>query len=108
METHSHPEVIQMQVQLAALTVKVDHHDRILVTGTDEQLSLPEVVRSLTTTVNSYIQRKNAEEEEKKREWDKWRWVVLGTVVPGTIVFIAQAIIFFFRFVPIMVELSNR
>jgi len=106
MESHSHPEIIQMQVQLAALTVKVDHHDRILVTGTDEQLSLPEVVRSLTATVNSYIQRKNAEEEEKKREWDKWRWAILGTAIPAGMIFIAQAFIFFFRFVPIMVSLA--
>ena len=108
METHSHSEIIQMQVQIAALTKQVEHHDRILVTGSDEQLSLPEIVRSLTATVNSYIQPKNKEEEEKKEEWDKWRWVILGTAVPATLVFVAQAIIFFFRFVPIMVSISQQ
>lgn len=108
MDSHRHPEIIQMQVQLATLTTKVDHHDRILVTGTDEQLSLPEVVRNLTNTVNTYIKRKEQEELDKKREWSKWRWAVLGTVIPGALIFIAQATIFFFRFVPIMVSLSQQ
>ena len=96
-----------MQVQLAALTTKVDHHDRILVTGTDEQLSLPEVVRNLTTTVDTYLKRKEKEEEEKKAEWSKWKWAILGTAIPGGLIFIAQATIFFFKFVPIMISISQ-
>lgn len=107
METHSHPEIIQMQVQIAELFKKVDHHDRILVTGTDEQLSLPEIVRTLTTTVNNYIKRKEQEELDKRKEWGKWKWAILGTVIPASLIFIAQATIFFFRFMPIMVQLSN-
>lgn len=107
MDSHSHPEIIQMQVQLMNLTSKVEHHDRILVTGSDEQLSLPEVVRTLTNTVNSYIKRKEQEETEKKEEWKKWKWAILGVVIPGVVVFLAQATIFFFRFVPIMTELAG-
>ena len=108
MESHSHPEIIQMQEQVRTLSGKVDHLERILVIGSDEQLPLPEVVRSLTNTVNTYIKRKEQEELDKKREWGKWKWLVLGTVVPGIIIFIAQATIFFFRFVPIMTQLANN
>lgn len=107
MDTHSHPEIIQMQVQFLELSTKVAYHDKLLVTGSEEQLSLPEVVRSLTTTVNNYITRKEREEEEKKEEWRRWRWVILGTVIPGMLVFLAQATIFFFRFLPIMTEISR-
>lgn len=104
-----------MQVQLDALSQKVDYHEGILVRGVEGNLSLPEVVRNLTLTVDSYIKRKEQEEEEKKQsdarkkeQWDKLRWVIIGTVVPMLIVFIIQAAIFFFRFVPIMLELANK
>lgn len=107
MDSHSHPEIIQMQVQLRNLETKVDHHERLLVTGSDEQLSLPEVVRNLTTTVNTYIKRKEREEEEKRAEWGKWKWAILTVVIPATLLFMGQAIIFYFRFVPIMLEIAN-
>lgn len=107
MDTHSHPEIIQMQVQMKALEAKVDHHEKILVTGSDEHLSLPEVVRNLTNSVNTYIKRKEKEEEEKKEEWGKWKWAILTVVIPATLLFMGQAVIFYFRFVPIMVELAN-
>lgn len=108
MESHSHPEIIQMQVQLTNLTTKVEHHERLLVTGTDDQLSLPELVRSLTSTVNSYIKRKEQEEAEKKAEWSRWKWVIITPVVGGAIVFTAQAIIFFFKFVPLVTKLTEN
>lgn len=114
MDTHSHPEISQMQVQLAELQIKysdldkrTERHETILITGTDEQVSLPETVRALSMTVNLYIKRKNQEEDEKKKEWNRWKWVILGTVIPGTLVFIVQAVIFFFRFMPIMVSLAD-
>lgn len=107
METHSHPEIIQMQVQYLELAKKVEHHDRILVTGSDDQVSLPETVRSLASTVNTYIKRKEQEELDKKKEWSRWKWAILTPVLAGTVVFVAQAVIFFFRFMPIMTELAK-
>jgi len=107
METHSHPEIIQMQVQLTNLITKVEHHERLLVTGTDDQLSLPEIVRSLTYTVNSYIKRKEQEEAEKKAEWSRWKWVIITPTVGAVLVFVSQAIYFFFKFVPIMTKLAE-
>lgn len=95
-----------MQVLVSSLTAKVDHLEKILVIGSDDQLPLPELVRALTHTVDTYIKRKEQEELDKKREWGRWKWLVLGTVIPGTIIFIAQATVFFFRFVPIMAQLA--
>lgn len=108
MADHSHTEIAIMQVQIAEMDKKVTLHEKILVTGSDERLSLPEVVRALTNTINTYIKRKEQEEVDKKEEWKRLRWVILGTIIPAIIVFIAQATIFFFRFVPIMVSLSEQ
>jgi len=107
MDNHSHPEIIQMQVQIGALAGKVDHLEKILVTGSDEQLPLPEIVRALATTVDNYIKRKEQEEKDKKEEWGKWKWAILGVVIPGVTIFLVQAAFFFFRFVPIMLQMST-
>lgn len=108
MESHSHPELIQMQVQIQELFKKVDHHDKILVTGSDDQLSLPETVRSLATIVKSYIDRKDREEEDKKREWNKWKWVVVGFAVPLVLGFFGQLVWFYIQFVPVATSLMNQ
>lgn len=108
MESHSHPEIIQMQVQIQELFKKVDHHDKILVTGSDDQLSLPETVRSLATLVKLYIDRKDREEEEKKKEWSRWKWVLIGFVVPLVLGFFGQLVWFYIQFVPVATSLMSQ
>lgn len=108
MEEHTHPEIIQMQTQFLELARKVNHHEKLLVTGTDDTLSLPEIVRALANTVNTYIKRKEKEEEESKGQWDRLKWAFLGTIIPASLVFIVQAVFFFFKFVPIMAKLAEN
>lgn len=107
MDTHSHPEIIQMQVQLMELSKKVERHDTLLVTGSDDALSLPEIVRNLSLTVENYIKRKDKEEALRTLFWDKFRWVIISTAVPALFVFFGQAFIFFFKVVPIILSLSK-
>lgn len=104
MESHSHPEIIQMQVQILEIEKKVNYHDQILVTGSDGQLSLPETVRSLAKTVEDYINQRNKEEEQRKKELVWWKraivGVVLSIIVPGVVAFIWQVILFYVKVVP--------
>lgn len=107
MDNHSHPEIIQMQVQLVELTKKVERHESILVTGTDDALSLPEIVRNLSLTVENYIKRKDKEETSRTQFWDKFRWIIISTIVPMILIFLGQAFVFFFRFVPLLTSLAS-
>jgi len=102
-----------LQVEVSALRVLVedvkkrtDHHEKILVVGYEEHLPLAEVVRNLTTTVGSYIAQKDKEEQYKKDQWNKLKWVVIPIAVSGTLAFIIQAIVFFFRVYPLLESLS--
>ena len=104
---HSHPEIILMQAQLASLDQKVNRHEEILVTGHGDVLSLPEIVRTLSVTVDTYIKRKDREETEKKEFWDKFRWVIIATIIPVLLGFFYQLFVFYFRIVPTLASLSQ-
>lgn len=108
METHSHPEIIQMQVQMVELSKKVELHDQILVTGSDDRLSLPEIVRSLSLTVDTYIKRKEKEEIQKQEQWDKFKWLILSFGIPIVLGFVGQLVWFYVKFIQIATELVNK
>lgn len=104
MENHSHPEIIQMQVQMAELIKKVERHEVILVTGTDDALSLPEIVRNLSLTVENYIKHKEKEESSRAALWSKFGWIVVAALVPAVLIFLGQAIVFWVRFYPVLIS----
>ena len=104
MENHSHPEIIQIQVQMEELTKKVERHETLLVTGTGDALSLPEIVRNLSLTVETYIKRKDKDESSRAAFWGKFGWVVAATVVPAILLFIGQAFVFWVRFYPVLIS----
>lgn len=104
---HSHPEIILMQAQIASLDQKVNRHEEILVTGHGDVLSLPEIVRTLSVTVDTYIKRKDREEADKREFWDKFRWVIIATIIPVLLGFFYQLFVFYFRIVPTLANLSQ-
>jgi len=57
--------------------------------------------------VGSYIAQKDKEEQNKKDQWNRFKWVVIPIIVSGVIAFIIQAIVFFFRVYPIIEKLSQ-
>ncbi len=70
--------------------------------GDGDKLPLAEIVRSLTKTVGDYIAQKDKEEQEKKMEWNRWKWLIIGIIVPAFLAFMGQAIIFYVRVLPIL------
>ena len=105
--------VATQQKEIDELKNKVAHLERILIIGDGDRLPLAEIVRSLTKTVSDYIAQKDKEEQkqrelaeqealQKKAEWNKLKWLVIGIVVPGFIAFLGQAIIFYARVLPII------
>ena len=99
-------EVSELRVLVEDVKKRTDHHEKILVVGYEEHLPLAEVVRNLTNTVGSYIAQKDKEEQYKKDQWNKLKWVVIPIAVSGTLAFIIQAIVFFFRVYPLLESLS--
>ena len=94
--------VATMQKEIDEMKTKVAHLEKILIIGDGDRLPLAEIVRSLTKTVSDYIAKKDKEEQDKKNEWNKWKWLIIGIVVPAFIAVIGQAIIFYFRVLPII------
>ncbi len=47
-------------------------------------------------------------EKEKKRAmfWDKFQWVIIPFVISGVFVFIGQALVFYFRVLPLIEHLK--
>jgi hypothetical protein len=89
------------------LTERVGHLEKVLLFGDGERLPLAEVVRNLTKTVDDYIKQKQSEEKKSAEQWDKWRWLIIGIVVPALFLFFGQAVIFFFKIWPILNELAE-
>jgi len=85
---------------------QIDHHDKILVRGYDDHLPLAEVVRNLTNTVSSYIGQKDKEEQKRREQWDRLKWIIIPFVITGFMAFMGQAVVFYFRILP-MLEAVN-
>ena len=97
---------INITKEVETLKDRVTHLEKILILGDGERLPLAEIVRNLTKTVDNYIAQKDKEEQERRAQWYKLKWVIIGFVVPGTFIFIGQAFVFFFRFLPIVESLA--
>jgi hypothetical protein len=94
--------------EIKMLKDRVSHLEKILIIGEGDRLPLAEIVRTLTRTVSDYIAQKDKEEQERKDQWNKAKWLVLGIVVPSFFVFVGQAVIFYFRIIPIVETLSVK
>jgi len=94
--------ITALEKEITDLKAKVAHLEKILIIGDGDRLPLAEIVRSLTKTVSDYIAQKDKEEQAKKDDWNKLKWVIIGFVVPGFILFLGQAIIFYVRVLPII------
>lgn len=86
---------------------RVTHLEKLLILGDGDRLPLAEIVRNLTKTVDDYISQKKKEEEAKKAQWDKLKWVIATPIIGAAIVFLGQAFIFFFRIYPLIEKLSK-
>ncbi len=90
-----------------SLKDRVTHLEKILILGDGERLPLAEIVRNLTKSVENYIAQKDKEEQKRKDQWEKLKWIIIGFVVPGVFIFIGQAFVFFFRFIPLVESLAQ-
>lgn len=95
------------QKDIDELKSKVAHLEKILIIGDGDRLPLAELVRSLTKTVSDYITQKDKEEQQKKDDWNRLKWIIISFAVPALIAFIGQAIIFYFRVLPLIEKLSS-
>ncbi len=97
---------------------RVSHLEKILLYGDGDRLPLAEIVRSLTKTVDSYIAQKDKEEqqakaraeaeaESKKSELNRLKWIFIPLIITGGITFVGQAIVFYFRFLPILEHIES-
>lgn len=99
--------VATMQKEIDEMKTKVAHLEKILIIGDGDRLPLAEIVRSLTKTVSDYIAQKDKEEQRKKDDWNRLKWLVIGIVVPALLAFFGQVIIFYFRVLPIIESLAS-
>ena len=95
-----------LQKEMDEVKNRVTHLERILIIGDGDRLPLAEIVRTLTKTVGDYIAQKDKEEQRKKDDWNRLKWLVLGIVVPALIAFFGQVILFYFRVLPIIESLA--
>ncbi len=93
---------VTSKTEIDELKSRVAHLEKVLIMGDGDKLPLAEIVRSLTKTVGDYIAQKDKEEQEKKIEWNRWKWLLIGIIVPAFLAFIGQAIIFYVRVLPIL------
>ena len=102
--------------EIEEMKSRIAHLEKVLIIGEGDRLPLAEIVRSLTKTVSDYIAQKDKEEQRqkereeqkeigKKAEWNRWKWLVIGIVVPGLLAFIGQAVYFYFRILPVVESL---
>lgn len=96
-----------LQKEVDELKNKVAHLEKVIIIGDGDRLPLAELVRSLTKTVNDYITQKDKEEQQRKDDWNRAKWLIIGIVVPALLAFVGQAIIFYFRVLPIIEKLST-
>ena len=99
--------IANQQKEIDELKNKVEHLEKILIIGDGDRLPLAEIVRTLTKTVSDYIAQKDKEEQRKKDDWNRLKWIVIGIVVPALLAFFGQVIIFYFRVLPILEGLST-
>lgn len=99
--------IANQQKEIDELKDKVAHLEKILIIGDGDRLPLAEIVRTLTKTVSDYIAQKDKEEQRKKDDWNRLKWIVIGIVVPALLAFFGQVIIFYFRVLPILEGLST-
>lgn len=99
--------LLTLQKEVDELKSKVTHLERILIIGDGDRLPLAEIVRTLTKTVSDYIAQKDKEEQQKKDDWNKLKWIVIGIAAPALLAFFGQVIIFYFKVLPIIEGVSN-
>lgn len=100
-------EVTALRFLIEDVKKRTDQHEKILVVGYEDHLPLAEVVRNLTKTVSDYIGQKDKEEQKRKEQWDKLKWVVIPMVVASAFALIAQAFIFYVKVYPMIEKLSQ-
>jgi hypothetical protein len=93
---------ITMQKEIDDMKTRIAHLEKVLIIGDGDRLPLAEIVRSLTKTVSDYIAQKDKEEQDKRNEWNRWKWLIIGILVPAFLAFMGQAIIFYVRVLPII------
>jgi hypothetical protein len=93
---------VTMQKDIEEMKTRISHLEKVLIIGDGDRLPLAEIVRSLTKTVSDYIAQKDKEEQDKKNEWNRWKWLIIGIIVPAFLAFMGQAIIFYVRVLPII------
>jgi len=91
-----------IQKQVDNMETRIAHLEKVLIIGDGDRLPLAEIVRSLTKTVSDYIAQKDKEEQDKRNEWNRWKWLIIGIFVPAFMAFVGQAIIFYVRVLPII------
>lgn len=99
--------LVTMQKEIDEVKNKVAHLERILIIGDGDRLPLAEIVRTLTKTVSDYIEQKDKEEQQRKDDWSRLKWIIIGIALPALFAFVGQAIIFYFRVLPIIEKLSS-
>ena len=99
--------VATMQKEMDDMKNRLAHLEKVLIIGDGDRLPLAEIVRSLTKTVGEYIAQKDKEEQEKREEWNKLKWLVIGVVVPLIVAFVGQVTYFYFRILPLVESAVN-
>ena len=110
--------VTSLQKEFDEMKSRVSHLEKVLILGEGDRLPLAEIVRSLTKTVSDYIAQKDKEEQisrekaeqqakEKKAEWNRLKWLIIGIVLPGIFIFVGQAFVFYVKIFPLIDELSK-
>jgi len=101
-------EVQEIRTMLNSYMDKVDKHEKILVSGEGDRLPLAEIVRNLSKTVGDYIAQKDKEEQIKQDEWRKIKIALIIAGIPLFLTFIGQAIIFYFKVLPIIEKIPLK
>lgn len=98
------------------LEERQDYVDKILVRGNGVP-SLQETVRTLSKTVDDFIsdikveriKREDAEKEKRRKnaeERSRWKWSILGIVIPAGMLFLYQFFVFWVKIAPVIENLK--
>ena len=101
-------EVQEIRTMLNTYMDKVDKHDKILISGEGDRLPLAEIVRNLSKVIGDYIAQKDKEEQIKQDEWRKIKISLILAGIPLLLTFVGQAIIFYFRVLPIIENIPTK